>query len=140
MARKLLSITRQLQALADPRTLHDLYNVAGAEVYAQVQDGFTAETDPYGRGWVPSRAATRQNRRTLRETGALQDGIRWKADSRGIVLGTSGPANEYATYHQRGTRRLPKRQFLPEPGQMPRPYEVRISRAFNRYFTERFGA
>lgn len=120
-------------------TRQDLYNLAGREVYALVQDGFTAESDPYGRGWKPSAAASREGRRTLRETGALQDGIKWKADSRGLILSTTGNANRYATFHQSGTRRMPRRQFMPEPGQLPPLYQKEIGAVFNRYFLERYG-
>lgn len=125
--------------MSSAQTRHDLYNLAGREVAALIQDGFTAESDPYGRGWKPSAAANREGRRTLRETGALQDGIKWKADSRGLLLSTSGSANNYAVYHQKGTRRLPKRQFMPDPGELPPIYRQEVGKVFNAYFLERYG-
>ena len=129
----------QLQGLFNGQTRQDLYNLAGRDVAELVQTGFSEEHDPNGDPWQPSRAAQREGRKTLRKTGALQDGIRWKADSRRLVIQTTGSANAYAAYHQGGTRRLPARQFLPE-SEIPLPYERKLADTFRTYFRERFGA
>ena len=131
-------LERQLQALTNPQVLHDLHNLAGRDIAELVQAGFAGEHDPNGDPWLPSKAAQREGRKTLRKTGALQDGIRWKADSRAVIIQTTGKANAYAAYHQYGTRRLPVRQFLPE-GEIPLPYERKLSDTFRTYFRERFG-
>jgi hypothetical protein len=68
----------------------------------------------------------------------LQDGIQWKADNRGVIFQTTGKANRYARFHQDGTRRLPQRQFLPD-GEIPLPYERKLSETFRDYFQSRFG-
>ncbi|GGR00275.1 phage virion morphogenesis protein [Deinococcus ruber] len=165
----LRQLRRQLAALTDPRTLHDLHNLAGRDIAGLVQAGFVGEHDPNGDPWLRSKAAKREGRKTLRDTGALQDGIRWKADSRAVVIFTTGKANRYAAVHQYGSRGraqprrsngrfrsrkstaklkrsvsltylsgLPKRQFLPE-GEIPLPYERKLSDTFRAYFKERFG-
>lgn len=91
---------RQLRDLQSPRTLHELHNIAGAATHEYVMDGFARQQDPYGRPWAPTK---RQNP-ILQDSLALRDGIKWKADSRGVVIQTTGKANKYAAYHQHGTR------------------------------------
>ncbi|MFC6592408.1 phage virion morphogenesis protein [Deinococcus lacus] len=138
--RNMTRLQQQLRDLADPQTLHDLHNLAGREVHAQIQADFTAQQAPDGSYWQPSRAAQREGRRTLRDSGALQDGITWKADSRGVVIQTTGRANRYAGFHQHGTRRLPKRQFMPEGSELPARYEARLVNVFEGYFRSRYGS
>lgn len=128
----------QLQGLFNGQTRQDLYNLAGRDVAELVQTGFSEEHDPNGDPWQPSKAAQREGRKTLRKTGALQDGIRWKADSRGLVIQTTGSANAYAAYHQAGTRRMVSRPFFPGD-ELPAPYERRLTATFNQYFRERYG-
>ncbi len=131
-------LRRKLRTLSDPRTLHELYNIAGAEVYGLVQQGFALEQDPDGDPWKPSRAAQRENRKTLRDTGRLQDGITWKADSRGLIVTTTGKANAYARYVQKGTRYSVARKFMPENA-LPKQYQDALRTAFSAYFQSRFG-
>lgn len=133
------ALRRQLRDLTSPQTMHDLHNLAGREVAGLIDEGFAREQDPDGLPWLPSKAARREGRKTLRDTGRLQDGIRWRADSRGVVVHTTGAANEYAGYHQRGTTRMPRRRFMPEPGALPLPYEARIGNVFRGYLRARYG-
>lgn len=160
-------LKRQLADLQQPRTLHDLHNLAGRATDELVREGFRRETDPYGVPWAP----TKRSNPVLHDTGALEDGIRWKADSRALIFRTTGKANEYAAYHQYGTRAstrargkggrfrskkgtaklkraavgityipgLPARKFLPDEGRMPAGYEVRIRNEFRTYFRQRYG-
>ncbi|THF70499.1 hypothetical protein E7T06_07280 [Deinococcus sp. Arct2-2] len=132
------ALQRRLASLSDPRTLAELHNLAGRDVAELVDAGFAGEHDPNGDPWLPSRAAQKEGRKTLRKIGNLQDGIQWKADSRGVVFQTTGKANRYARYHQDGTRRMPQRQFLPE-GEIPLPYERKLVATFRDYFQSRFG-
>ena len=92
-------LKRQLAEIQKPRTLHDLHNIAGRATHQLVMDGFRREASPYGSPWAP----TKRRNPILQDTLALRDGIKWKADSRGLVIRTSGKANAYAAYHQRGT-------------------------------------
>lgn len=131
-------LKRKLRSLSDPRTLHELYNIAGVVVYGLVQQGFALQQNPDGDPWKPSKAAVRENRKTLRKTGNLQDGITWKADSRGLVVTTTGKANAYASYIQRGTRLMVARKFMPEDA-LPRQYQESLRTAFSAYFQSRFG-
>jgi phage gpG-like protein len=128
----------QLYDLSSAQTRHDLYNLAGRDVAALVQKGFATEHDPYGVPWRPSAAAKREGRKTLRKTGALQDGIRWMADSRKMVIKTTGKANKYAAFHQFGTVKLPQRQFLPTT-HLPPAYERQIHLSFQKYLFSKYG-
>ncbi|WP_027480531.1 phage virion morphogenesis protein [Deinococcus pimensis] len=98
------TIERQLRLLTRPQTLADLHNIAGATIAPLVERGFDREEDPYGVPWAPSKAAQREGRKTLTDTGALRRGVRWKADSRALVFSTSGPAQRegYDRVHQYG--------------------------------------
>lgn len=115
--------------------LHDLHNIAGHETHELILEGFRRESDPYGVPWRP----TRRSNPILQDTLALRDGITWRADSRGVELHTSGRANDYAAFHQRGTRKMARRKFMPDPGQLPPIYERQIGNAFRDYFRERCG-
>ncbi|MFC5846733.1 phage virion morphogenesis protein [Deinococcus petrolearius] len=141
----LWQLKRQLRDLENPRTLHDLHNIAGRATHEYVMDGFAREQDPYGRPWAPTK---RQNP-ILQDTLALRDGIRWKADSRGVVIQTTGRANAYAAFHQHGTRAsgrggrgagLPARRFLPEPGELPPQLAARLQNDFRAHLRQRYGA
>lgn len=159
-------LRRQLRDLKSPRTLHDLHNLAGRQVAAQVAEGFRRERDPEGSPWAP----TKRKNKILHDTGALEGGIRWKADSRAVVIRTTGAANRYAAFHQYGTRGrsravnrrgrfrsdastkrlktkvsiryvpgLPARKFLPDEGVIPPIYARAIENDFRTYFRQRYG-
>lgn len=159
-------LKKQLKDLQNPRTLHDLHNLAGHAAHELVMEGFARETDPYGAHWAPT---TRPNP-ILQDTLALRGGIRVKADSRAVVIRTTGKANKYAHFHQFGTRGrargvdkrgrfrsdrstnrlkrsaairfvpgLPARKFLPDEGRMPVGWAVRFQADFRRYFREKYG-
>lgn len=158
-------LKRQLADLQSPRTLHDLHNIAGRAIHAQVMQGFARERDPDGSPWAP----TKRRNKILQDTLALRDGIRWKADSRGVLIRTTGAANRYAAFHQKGTRArrqsvkrggrfirnsrgakrktdravqipgLPARKFLPDQGIIPAGYALAIQNDFRVYFRQRYG-
>lgn len=162
------SVNAKLKWLQRPQTRHDLHNLAGRAIHREVMRGFEQEMDPHGVRWIPSKRAQVQGRRTLRDTGALQDGIRWRADSRQVEIKTTGRANRYARFHQDGAagstrfaqkdgrfisakaaaRRkfvyltdipgLPARPFMPE-GELPRRFRVAMENDFRTYIAERWG-
>lgn len=96
----LRDLRRQLATLQKPQTLHDLHNIAGRAAHDLVMQGFAQARDPYGKPWAP----TKRSNPILVDSKALRDGITWKADSRGVVMRTTGAANKYAAFHQDGTR------------------------------------
>ena len=128
-------LKRQLRDLQNPQTLHDLHNIAGHATHELVLEGFRFERDPYGVPWQP----TRRRNPILQDTFALRNGIVWRADSRGVTVQTSGRANAYAAYPQRGTRKMPRRKFVPGSGELPPAYEQRLRNDFGEYLRQRFG-
>lgn len=133
-------LRRALRDLGSEQMLHDLSNLAGQAIVQQVQVGFDTESDPYGVPWRPSRAAQREERKTLTDTRALRDGIVWLADSRGVIVKTSGRARAigYDRFNQYGTRRTVKRQYLPQDDLPPR-FEKAITASFRVYLHAKYG-
>ena len=158
-------LQRFLGRVASQQTLHDIHNHTGKVLVREVNKGFEAERAPDGKPWIRSASAARRGGKTLRDTGALQDGITWTADSRGVSLKTTGKANKYAAIHQYGgsrtnhhatsgkfrsnraaakspgksvTHSLPARPFLPE-GRLPSSYVKAINGELFRYMRSRFG-
>lgn len=60
--------------------------------------------------WQKSKAAKKENRKTLNKTGTLQRSIhRTDAENGSVMVGTNAP---YGEYHQFGTKKLPPRPFI----------------------------
>jgi len=132
-------IRERIRWLGLTSTRAAMYNLAGRKIDELIQAGFDREVSPKGQRWRQSAAAARENRKTLHDTGALQTGIRWKADSRRVEVKTTGAASRYAGYQQRGTSRSPARPFLPEGGaNLPRGYDRAIRRVLEGYIRSRF--
>ena len=71
------------------------------------------QTDDSRSGWAGRKSRTRRNigRALLVNTGALRNDIlRREVNSKRIVIGTRNIA--YASVHNEGTERMPKREFL----------------------------
>ena len=160
-------LQRFLGLVASQQTLHDIHNHTGKVLVQEVNRGFAAERAPDGRPWIRSASAARRGGKTLHDTGALQNGITWQADSRGVSLKTTGKSNAYAAIHQYGgsrtnhhgpsgkfrsnraaakspsttnsvTHGMPARPFLPE-GRLPSSYTKAINGELFRYMRQRFG-
>lgn len=150
-----------LRVLSRSSTVHDLNNRAGKAMVEEVNRGFVQERAPDGTPWIPSRAAQREGRKTLHKSGRLQNSITWLADTRGVILKTTGAANKYADIHQYGGTRvnhhgasgrfarrsksvrtssssIPARPFLPGTN-LPPSYKKAINKDVIRYMRERFG-
>ena len=83
-----------------------------------VQDNFKTEGGKIG-GWQPLKPATLRQRRggggkvmILQDTGQLRQ--RWKHILQGFKTAILQSGVSYGIYHDQGTKRLPKRQILPE--------------------------
>ena len=100
------------EVFTDGRTLDE----ATAILLNRQRTRFLSETDPDGRKWPRSEAArTGRGRRTgpgktLFDTGTLFQSI--QASSSGMFDRNIGTDVEYGLFHQEGTSRLPKREFL----------------------------
>lgn len=75
-----------------------------------IRKGFREQRDPYGVPWRPKRAQDGRNTLTG-ATGRLKNSWHVKSmDKRGFEVSSDV---QYARYHQRGNRRLPKRMMVP---------------------------
>ena len=89
---------------------------AGAQaIVKHVSDRFRSATDPEGAAWKPLAASTvarrrKRSDRILQDTGILKNSITATSNAKSITFGTNVP---YAGPHQFGTRKMPRRAFLP---------------------------
>ena len=79
---------------------------------------FAKSKSPNEEPWRPLADTTIARRRKgsskpLIDTGLLRTSIATRGESKAVVFGVSGPAASYAPYHQFGTRKIPRRAFLP---------------------------
>ncbi|MEO0852647.1 MAG: phage virion morphogenesis protein [Cyanobacteria bacterium J06648_11] len=101
-ARSLLGLSVPMQTIA----LH---------LEAETKLNFQRQSDPDGTQWPPLAESTlrrRRNRRSsqiLVDTGTLRSSIASRFDATSAEVGTN---IEYGIYHQRDTRKIPRRRFL----------------------------
>lgn len=79
---------------------------------------FSQSKGPNGEAWRPLAPSTVERRRKgsskpLIDTGLLRKSIAVKGEKQAVTFGVSGSANQYAPFHQFGTKRIPRRPFLP---------------------------
>ena len=100
-----------LDSLSSALKVRDILDESAAVLLNRIRDRFLDETDPDGNRWIPSRASMmRSGGGTLFDTGRLFHSIQLYADGEDSrAIGTDVP---YGVFHQFGTARLPKRQFL----------------------------
>jgi len=105
---KLDSLITRLGA-ADLAEFHvRLHKLCAMKAESLVKKEFRASTDPYGKAWA--KLKYRQGK-PLQNTGIMASSVHTgpNADGFYIEIDTS-----YAVYHQSGTKRIPKRQIIPE--------------------------
>lgn len=87
----------------------------GQELESRVSGRFETETDPNGQPWAVWAPATRAtypadgNRRILDRYGDMLASLNHKADTDSVRVGFGNPV---ATYHEWGTKRMPRRGLL----------------------------
>jgi hypothetical protein len=130
----------------------------GVALMKQVMDEFRESRDPYGKAWAPvfrrrkkDRAA--RNRRYAKLSAAgkslslaadkpLMDTGRLRASTGFAVSGTSVRvflSADYASYHDKGTRRIKRRQILPSPGNLGAKWSAAVEKEAKRGVSEHFG-
>lgn len=94
----------------------------GQEIESRISGRFETETDPTGARWHPWADSTREtypkngNGRILERYGDMLGSLNWQADASSVRVGFGQP---YATYHEFGTKHMPRRGLLfedPEAG------------------------
>ena len=88
--------------------------VVAQDMVLMLDDAFDTSTSPMGEPWAPLSQATidrKKSSRPLIDTQTLRNSINAQVVSpTAITFGTNVP---YAAFHQFGTRRIPRRSFLP---------------------------
>jgi len=97
---------------------HDLtpiMDTIGFKIENRVKGRFESRTDPLGVAWAPWAPSTVKNYpkngngRLLDRLGDMLDHVSYQADSNSAVIGF---AEEYAAYHEWGTKKMPRRGLL----------------------------
>lgn len=120
---------RHLEAVqARSRDLTPVLSVAAADTAAMIDDAFESSISPNGTPFAAHAPSTTRQRRKgsgtgptgqllsdkiLVDTGRLRGSINATGDARTIRFGTNVG---YGLFHQVGTRRMPRRAFLPIDG------------------------
>lgn len=92
-----------------------VFSGIGATMEGRISDRFESERDPRGARWHPWSPATRKtyppdgNGRFLDRYGDMLDSLNWHADRQSVEVGFG---QIYATYHEYGTRRMPRRGLI----------------------------
>jgi phage gpG-like protein len=107
----------------------------GEYISKRVDDGFRKEQDFYGVPWAPLSAKTlkrkQKNRRILKvlqETGLFRASFSYTADRSSVEIGSNRVSKSGAPlglFFQLGTRRMPKRETLPNATQGLPPADSR---------------
>ena len=104
-----------VRTLTSEGTLRNILDEGAAVLFGRMRARFLAQTDPDGVKWKASPAALRREKSgrgggILFSTGRLFHSLQLYADSSlSRAIGTDVP---YGKFHQYGSIRLPKRQFL----------------------------
>lgn len=114
---KLRRIKRQLATVQNKALHKKVCNQVAHETLSLIADGFKGERDPYNSPWAP---LARRSGRILQDTGRLKNSFTIReVTAKGFRVGS---AVKYATYHQTGTRRMPRRMMVPLPRRLPPGY------------------
>ena len=87
----------------------------GQELETRISGRFETESGPNGTPWAPWAPSTLEsypdngNRRILDRYSDLMNSLSWAADASSVRVGFGQP---YATYHEWGTRHMPRRGLL----------------------------
>lgn len=101
------AIGRAVTAGAD---LREPLEGSGALLESSTRGRFDSGMGPDGVPWLPSRRAVETGGQTLKDTGNLQDSIRYEVGTDEVEVGVDGrnPSSEHAATHQFGAHITPK--------------------------------
>ncbi len=123
----LADFVREIRALG---RLPELVAAEGAPlVEAAIRKQADAGVDPKGQAWEPTKAGGKP----LKNAGAAVNAV---ATKRAIVVKLGAPE----IFHNMGTKRVPKRQILPDAGDMPDHVAEALRTASDRAFARATGA
>lgn len=113
----------------------------GMEMEGRVSGRFESRTDPNGKAWAPWSPATREsypddgNRKLLDRYGDMLLSLNHQATADSVRIGFGQP---YATYHEFGTKKMPRRGLLfaePFSGTMAAADEAAVLDIIGLYLT-----
>lgn len=113
----------------------ELVRKIGRTTNALIREQFEVERDPYGMPWTPVKRMARGQTKILYRSGSLRRSIRAEiADRETIRVRVIGKAGRYGMLHQNGTRKLPRRAFMPTERGTPRRWAIVINNEITAYF------
>lgn len=135
VAANVLGLAKSYAQLA--RLPQDVAERAAPLLNARLAAGFAGGTDPYGGGWAPlaPRTLLRHGPPPLTHTGALRGSAQFAPMTNGWRL-ESVPF--YAEFHMSGTKRMPKRRWLPDSG-LPATWREDIQLTMTQVALEKMG-
>jgi len=106
----LAELRARATALASASARARLAQVLAVAALRELNNGFRASRDPYGRAWKPLR---RRAGKPLLDTGRMRASAHvYRVGADGFAIRVSA---EYSGYHQDGTRHVPQRMMVPTP-------------------------
>lgn len=116
------NLEREMRRVASNLTEYDWNPVLGGEVRREalqaVRDNFTSSATPEGRNWPP-RKHRGDGHPLLIDTGKMMQaatgggaGHVTQVQNDELTVGVDDSKVPYAKYHNEGTRRLPRREFM----------------------------
>lgn len=100
----------------------ELMEDIGNYLVSGIGNSFKKEVDPYNKKWQQLSPATISEKerkgyplKILTRTGKLRSSVRFVVNNKSVRIIVD---SNYATFHQTGTKKIPKRQILPE-GKLP---------------------
>lgn len=130
-------LKRLEKKLKDVENVLEIVSATVAEEFIDlIKQGFREQRDPYGTPWKPKQAQDGRNTLTG-PTGRLKNSWHVKSmDKKGFEVSSDV---DYARYHQRGHRRLPKRMMVPTRRRaLPRAWKTAIEEAATDALVEHF--
>lgn len=140
---------RQLKTV--PQAMPKLAERVGVALVKQVMDEFRESRDPYGKPWAPVARNRKRDRRArnkriskglaVRSDKPLLDTGRLRGSTGYAVAGTSVRvflSANYASYHDKGTRRIKQRQILPSDGRLGEKWQRAIEVEAKRTIADHF--
>lgn len=109
----LAALIHSFEKASDPSLFGKLSTALTAEATQLVQAEFGSQSDPYGNAWAPLKARAGM---ILSDTGRLRGSVASSSSSNEVRVRVTA---SYGVYHQHGTSRMPKRQILPNEGDLP---------------------
>lgn len=119
----LAALIHSFEKASDPSVFGKLSAALSAEALQLVQAGFASQSDPYGAAWAPLKV---RDGMILQDTGRLRGSVTSSSGNNEVRLRVTAA---YGAFHQRGTSRMPKRQILPNDGDLPAEWRSAFTEA-----------